>query len=747
MWHGWTCVAAVVLALAAQLPGSYAALATGDERAIVDPAVSGPAWIEPGQWRSKVQQVFDPATRTLTRRVYEVWDPEPSRGLDFDWTPDRIGADRSRRINGSGRLVWRIKGLPTYDQGSVFAEYRGKVRSGRIEGRGAYLDSSGLLYDGEWRDGLMHGQGTLKLPGGDEYTGSFRRGRADGKGRYVDITGEVYEGTFVNGLRHGRGSTTLPGGSRYASSWTMGKESENSQQIRFAQSGGASTGSDPNDIRVGISIRNQLPPSPDGAPSDDWRLRYSLSNLANGMVIRPNNQKLLGLWKGWANTKVPENERILDDQSNGTLSVSKEALPPLELTIEVQNRTSASISISGAYLDIQHSESDLQPAIQIDTWSHYPAPANCTGSSQYRPRFGLQNFGWGAAENAVLRFGFAGSPARNQTATPDNTLAIGKLAKAVTVDVEPALRSAGVNIDLLRRNTRRTLPCRASNESACLQDLRSSGLFGSTSGNIEIQDNTVILHLVGTLEYDWSDAGGRISRVVSRLRKEVRLGRVSPEEGGCAEEGSPETMTWVAQKLRLDAANYRIPVAYKSNIPVGRSSAMRLPIASDRSSHHLFRVVAQLSDGREVRSRPVDLLYYRPSWFLDSSARPDDVPLSAPSLAGAPTAWNHNGSTMRLVADGARRKFLYDSPRPGIISEGVTPGALLFDGVRNGEVYRGTAYIFSRRCGRRPYEVSGSVGADQRSVVMTGQAPVLGRNCEVVGSKADTLVFELLPGQ
>jgi uncharacterized caspase-like protein len=112
-----------------------------------------------------------------------------------------------------------------------------------------------------------------------------------------------------------------------------------------------------------------------------------------------------------------------------------------------------------------------------------------------------------------------------------------------------------------------------------------------------------------------------------------------------------------------------------------------------------------------------------------------------------PTMWNHNGSTMRLITDGARRRFVYDNPRQGIREEGVTSGTLLFDGTRSGDNYSGSAHIFSSRCGRRAYRVSGSVSSDQRTVTMAGQAPRLGRNCETVGYKDDELVFELQPGQ
>ncbi len=128
---------------------------------------------------------------------------------------------------------------------------------------------------------------------------------------------------------------------------------------------------------------------------------------------------------------------------------------------------------------------------------------------------------------------------------------------------------------------------------------------------------------------------------------------------------------------------------------------------------------------------------------------PEPTPRSAPSMPVviAPSVsrqWNHNGSTMKLVADGSNRRFFYDSPRAGIRAEGVTPGTLLFEGQRIGDTYSGTAYIFSRVCGRIAYQVSGEVSGDQRSVTMFGQAPRPSSNCQIVGYREDTLVFELI---
>ncbi|MEZ5925251.1 MAG: caspase family protein [Hyphomicrobiaceae bacterium] len=109
--------------------------------------------------------------------------------------------------------------------------------------------------------------------------------------------------------------------------------------------------------------------------------------------------------------------------------------------------------------------------------------------------------------------------------------------------------------------------------------------------------------------------------------------------------------------------------------------------------------------------------------------------------AGGPTLWMHNGSTMRLEANGVRRRFLYDRPRKALEARGVVPGTLLFDGEKRGDWYVGTAYVFSESCGPLAYQVEGPVAADLTTVTMTGQAPKVDGSCTVVDYKVDELVF------
>jgi hypothetical protein len=109
-----------------------------------------------------------------------------------------------------------------------------------------------------------------------------------------------------------------------------------------------------------------------------------------------------------------------------------------------------------------------------------------------------------------------------------------------------------------------------------------------------------------------------------------------------------------------------------------------------------------------------------------------------------PTTWDHNGSVMYLLENGSSREFHYQKPRPGMLEAGARPGSLLFHGqVDNGQ-YAGTAYIFNPRCGAISFQVKGPVLDNDERIMLTGQAPQVGRNCRTNGSYTNNLEFRRL---
>ncbi|MEM7423375.1 MAG: 2-isopropylmalate synthase, partial [Pseudomonadota bacterium] len=58
---------------------------------------------------------------------------------------------------------------------------------------------SGAVYEGQFKDGKQHGQGTYTAPDGYEYSGEWVEGVIQGNGRAKFPNGSVYEGEFKEG--------------------------------------------------------------------------------------------------------------------------------------------------------------------------------------------------------------------------------------------------------------------------------------------------------------------------------------------------------------------------------------------------------------------------------------------------------------------------------------------------------------------------------------------------------------------
>jgi hypothetical protein len=114
------------------------------------------------------------------------------------------------------------------------------------------------------------------------------------------------------------------------------------------------------------------------------------------------------------------------------------------------------------------------------------------------------------------------------------------------------------------------------------------------------------------------------------------------------------------------------------------------------------------------------------------------------TASAEPTIWDHNGSVMYLIANGQSREFHYQKPRAGMLQVGAHSGSLLFRGEIDNGQYSGTAYIFSPHCGQIPYQVKGPISNNDERIILTGQAPRLGRNCRANESYTSNLEFRRL---
>jgi hypothetical protein len=65
--------------------------------------------------------------------------------------------------------------------------------------------TSGEVYEGYWENGIMHGEGTLKMEDLSVYSGGFLYGKFDGEGQIVEADQSMTKGTFKQGIITGKG--------------------------------------------------------------------------------------------------------------------------------------------------------------------------------------------------------------------------------------------------------------------------------------------------------------------------------------------------------------------------------------------------------------------------------------------------------------------------------------------------------------------------------------------------------------
>jgi hypothetical protein len=96
-------------------------------------------------------------------------------------------------------------------------------------------NSSGNVYEGEWRDDQRHGQGTMTWRSqGETYTGEWHNGVQHGVGEHtwlakrfaatVFVQHNRYVGDFSYGKRHGKGTMHYATGATYVGGWVNDKK-------------------------------------------------------------------------------------------------------------------------------------------------------------------------------------------------------------------------------------------------------------------------------------------------------------------------------------------------------------------------------------------------------------------------------------------------------------------------------------------------------------------------------------------
>jgi hypothetical protein len=124
-------------------------------------------------------------------------------------------------------------GLYEWDNGST---YLGEWSNNVIDGFGLmfwpdYRAGSWMQYEGNWKSGLMHGNGVYEFSTGEEYRGMFNNGERSGYGVQKWPNGDIYVGQWFNDEMHGQGKFTYIDGTIKNGTWSMGEFISSTNQI------------------------------------------------------------------------------------------------------------------------------------------------------------------------------------------------------------------------------------------------------------------------------------------------------------------------------------------------------------------------------------------------------------------------------------------------------------------------------------------------------------------------------------
>ncbi len=112
----------------------------------------------------------------------------------------------------------------TYSNGD---EYRGQYEFAQRSGSGIYKFKDGKIYDGMWKNNKYEGKGKLTIPDGRLFEGDFKENELNGQGKFTGTDGSTYNGLWQNGKRHGEGTAFYADeGNKYFGNHVLGFRQE-----------------------------------------------------------------------------------------------------------------------------------------------------------------------------------------------------------------------------------------------------------------------------------------------------------------------------------------------------------------------------------------------------------------------------------------------------------------------------------------------------------------------------------------
>lgn len=222
-----------------------------------------------GAWIKNKKHGQGTLTYSDGSKYVSIWKNDKDTSKNSKWIDI---SDKDLPICNGDYKTWTACSY-SYSKGVI---YIGQWKDGYMHGQGTLTYKDGTKYVGEWKDGKRHGQGkinwkiNLKYPDGsgyirEQYSGAWRNDQRNGPGNFFGYKSRYY-GMWKNNMKHGQGFYAYPDQSTYDGEWR-------------------------NDKKHGVGIYTYEDKSRYvGQWSEDKR-------SGPGSLIYPNGSKYVGQWK------------------------------------------------------------------------------------------------------------------------------------------------------------------------------------------------------------------------------------------------------------------------------------------------------------------------------------------------------------------------------------------------------------------------------------------------------------------
>lgn len=123
----------------------------------------------------------------------KIYNPKPQPDESVTWSGDCVDG----YAQGYGEMRW-------YVHSELQGSYVGDWKDGKMHGKGTMKYTDGVEYTGDWQDDKRHGNGTITFADGEKYIGEWQNHKKHGKGLGITPLA-IYYGDFVNGRYDGWG--------------------------------------------------------------------------------------------------------------------------------------------------------------------------------------------------------------------------------------------------------------------------------------------------------------------------------------------------------------------------------------------------------------------------------------------------------------------------------------------------------------------------------------------------------------